>query len=206
VVAIGAWVFADVPNTFTAGQTVSAQMLNDNFTAVATPPGTVVAFAGTTAPHGWLLCDGSAVSRTTYAALFAITQITYGGGDGINTFNLPDARGRVILGAGAGAGLTSRIMGQTLGEETHTLDIAEMPSHSHSGQTGGVNAGQTSDPRAMDYAANGSDRGFSFTGYTLQGANFFNAHQHSVTTVAVGGGGAHNTMPPSLVLSCIIKY
>jgi microcystin-dependent protein len=170
------------------------------------PAGTIMAFAGATPPDGWLLCDGSAVSRTTYAALFAATLIKYGGGDGINTFNLPDARGRVILGAGAGAGLTSRVVGQVLGEETHTLNIGEMPAHSHTGQTGGVNVGGTWDGRLLEYNGAGSDRGFQYSGYTLAGSNPFNNHQHAVSTVVVGGGAAHNTMPPSLVLSCIIKY
>lgn len=170
------------------------------------PPGTIVAYSGKVAPPGWFLCDGSAVSRTTYAALFAAIQIDYGGGDGINTFNLPDARGRVVLGAGTGPGLSSRSVGQKLGEETHALTVGEMPAHSHSGQTGGVNAKGTTDPRAMDYASGGPDRGFAFTGYSYSGSNFFNEHQHSVSTVAVGGGGTHNTMPPSLVLNWIIKY
>ena len=65
VVAIAAWVYAGVPNTFNAGDTLSAQKLNANFAVVATPPGTVVAFAGPVVPTEWLLCDGSAKSRST---------------------------------------------------------------------------------------------------------------------------------------------
>jgi len=65
------------------------------------PVGVVVAFSGTTAPAGYLLCDGSAVSRTTYAALFAVNGITYGAGNGTTTFNLPDLRGVFPRGAGA---------------------------------------------------------------------------------------------------------
>jgi microcystin-dependent protein len=103
VVAIGAWVYADVPNSFKAGETVSAQKLMDNFAAVATPPGTVVAFAGSVVPAGWLLCDGSPVSRTQYAALFAATAIAFGTGDGVNTFNLPDLRAAGVRGVGASA-------------------------------------------------------------------------------------------------------
>jgi microcystin-dependent protein len=63
-----------------------------------TPAGVVVAFAGGTAPTGWLICDGSAVSRTTYAALFAAIATAYGAGDGSTTFNLPDLRGRAAVG------------------------------------------------------------------------------------------------------------
>jgi microcystin-dependent protein len=70
----------------------------------ALPSGTIVAFGGTTAPTGWTLCDGSAISRITYAPLFAAVGINFGGGDGINTFNLPDLRGRFLRGTDGGAG------------------------------------------------------------------------------------------------------
>jgi microcystin-dependent protein len=60
--------------------------------------GTVLDFAGAVAPAGWLLCDGSSVSRTNYANLFAVIGITHGSGDGSTTFSLPDGRGRVAAG------------------------------------------------------------------------------------------------------------
>lgn len=65
------------------------------------PVGTYIQFAGSSAPGGYLACDGTAVSRTTYADLFAVVSTTYGVGDGSTTFNLPDARGLVMVGAGA---------------------------------------------------------------------------------------------------------
>ena len=64
--------------------------------------GVVSPYAGSSAPSGWLICDGSAVSRTTYASLFAITSTTFGVGDGSTTFNLPDLRSRIPVGAGTG--------------------------------------------------------------------------------------------------------
>jgi microcystin-dependent protein len=67
---------------------------------VLIPAGSIIAWAGSSAPSGWLLCDGSAISRTTYAALFAVTATVYGVGDGSGTFNLPDSRDRILLGAG----------------------------------------------------------------------------------------------------------
>ncbi|MBR2008287.1 MAG: tail fiber protein [Alistipes sp.] len=67
-----------------------------NAVALAEPTGSIKPFAGTTIPDGYLLCDGSAVSRTTYAALFAVIGTTYGTGDGSTTFNLPDCRNRFI--------------------------------------------------------------------------------------------------------------
>ena len=63
-----------------------------------TPVGSISLFAGTTAPNGWLICDGSAVSRTTYANLFSVIGTTYGSGDGSTTFNIPDLQGRVPVG------------------------------------------------------------------------------------------------------------
>lgn len=98
---------------------------------VATPVGAVLPYAGAAAPAGWLLCDGGAVSRTTYAALFGVVGTTFGAGDGASTFNLPDLRGRSALGAGAGPGLTSRTLAAKGGAETHVLATAEMPAHGH---------------------------------------------------------------------------
>jgi microcystin-dependent protein len=87
------------------------------------PPATVHAFAGTSAPEGWAMCDGSEVSRTDYAALFAAIGTTYGVGDGSTTFNLPDMRGEFLRGLdnmGTAAGArgkdtdgTARTVGQT---------------------------------------------------------------------------------------------
>ena len=65
------------------------------------PTGSIIPFAGKTAPEGWLFCQGQAVSRTTYAQLFAVIGTTYGSGDGSTTFNVPDLRGRVAVGAEA---------------------------------------------------------------------------------------------------------
>jgi microcystin-dependent protein len=103
--------------------------------AATLPTGTVLSFAGSSAPSGYLLCDGAAVSRTTYAALYAVVGTTYGTGDGSTTFNVPDGRSRTVVGAGQGTGLTNRTRGggtgAAWGEESHTLSQAEMPSHTH---------------------------------------------------------------------------
>lgn len=82
------------------------------------PTGSVLAFAGAVAPTGFLLCQGQAVSRTTYAVLFSIVGTTYGAGNGTTTFNVPDLRGRVPVGPDAGAGrvLTFVGLGQTAGD------------------------------------------------------------------------------------------
>ena len=107
------------------------------------PVGTILDFAGSTAPTGYLVCDGSAVSRTTYAALFAALTVTvngvdtlpWGDGDGSTTFNIPDFRGRTSIGAGTGTatGATAHALASKGGTETHKLTAAQsgVPAHSH---------------------------------------------------------------------------
>jgi microcystin-dependent protein len=92
----------------TVGDYAEAEDVNNLKTAIATntPSGTVVMFAGSAAPTDWLLCDGAAVSRTTYAALFSAIGTTWGAGNGSTTFNLPDMRGAAPAGVGTSAGYT----------------------------------------------------------------------------------------------------
>ena len=89
------------------------------------PTGTVQMFAGAAAPAGWLVCDGSNVSRTTFAALFAVIGITYGPGNGTTTFTLPNLRGRVPVGQDP-TDATFDALGETGGAKTHTLTAAEI--------------------------------------------------------------------------------
>lgn len=159
-----------------------------------TPTGAVIPFAGTTEPSGWLFCFGQAVSRTTYAALFAVTSTTYGVGDGSTTFNLPDLRGRVVAGeddmGGTSAnrltGLSGGVNGDTLGgvggAEAHTLSTTEIASHLHSIST---------------VTASGGNTGVQSTGSGGSGV--------SRNTNSTGGGGAHNNVQPTIILNYIIK-
>ena len=96
------------------------------------PAGVIEMFAGSTAPTGWLICDGSNVSRRIYSDLFKVIGTTYGVGDGNTTFTLPDMRGRVPMGVGQGAGLTNRTLAATAGAETHTIAETNLPAHAHS--------------------------------------------------------------------------
>jgi hypothetical protein len=98
-------------------------------TGFLVPVGTVVAFAGISAPEGWLLCDGALHSRATYPELSAVLASTYGGDP--SNFRVPDLRGRTAVGSGTGAGLSARNVGQWDGAEKVTLSLAEMPTHNH---------------------------------------------------------------------------
>jgi microcystin-dependent protein len=96
---------------------------------VAAPTGTVVSFGGASAPEGWLICDGSAVSRTLYATLYGVIQDTYGNGDGSTTFNLPDLRGRVAVGWAASGGHPDV---STRGNSEEIAVAYRRPKHRHS--------------------------------------------------------------------------
>lgn len=163
----------------------------------AVPTATVFPYAGTTAPSGYLLCYGQAVSRTDYAALFAVISTTYGAGDTVTTFNVPDIRGRVVAGqddmGGSSAnrvtnqtgGLDGDVLGATGGAETHTLSIAQMPSHLHTASTG---SGTLADNTGANWTA-----------------LLTNAVGAAANTGAAGGDGAHNNMQPTIILNYIIK-
>jgi microcystin-dependent protein len=113
--------------------------------AVATPPGNIAATARATAPSGWLICDGAAVSRTTYAGLYSAIGTAYGVGNGSTTFNLPDYRGRVIVGTDATGAHSSGITAnaQTGGEQNHTLTPAETALRYHAHDMQSLTAGGT---------------------------------------------------------------
>jgi microcystin-dependent protein len=174
-------------------------------------PGMVVPYAGSAAPTGWLIANGQAVSRATYAALYAVVGGIYGTGDGVSTFNLPDLRGRVPMGGGAGGGLTNRTLASALGAEGVALTTPQLPSHFHditdklhrhqslqANIGGGVEQGAPSyriQPGALYLLDN--DLGKTLIDY---------AFSNITATNGAGGDQPHDNVQPSLVLTYIIKF
>jgi len=179
-----------------AGTNLDAGAVTTSKLATATiqllaPTGAINAYAGSIAPSGWLLCDGAAVSRATYADLFALIGTTYGAGDGTSTFNVPNLKGRVAVGRDA-TQTEFDVLGETGGAKTHTLTTGEMPSHSHTAD-GDLTA--ASSLTTHSHTADGD--------LTAASAG---SHDHSTTTDANGShshtgtvdsGGFHDHSAPT---------
>lgn len=166
------------------------------------PTGVLMPFAGTTAPAGWLLADGSTKSRTTYADLYAVIGLTYNtGGETGTEFRLPGTPGRAIIGAGAGTGLTTRVLGAVGGAETHQLTEAEMPTHTHVATQPAHSHGYV----IADNTGSFGDRPGRGNGGSVATGTTNNA-QPAITVNNTGGGAAHNNMQPFIALNHIIKY
>jgi microcystin-dependent protein len=153
--------------------------------------GDIKMFAGAAAPQKWLICDGSAIRRDTYAALFSVIGTTYGAGNGETTFNIPDLRGRVGLGVSS-----DHALGTRGGAEEHALTVDNMPSHTHTLSVG---------LNFSDYSSGGNKRGI------MDGSRFSTGNISSDTkclTVtgpeSTGGGQAFETMDPFVAVNYII--
>lgn len=172
-----------------AGLQAAIDALNASI-AISTPTGSVTMWTTATAPSGYLLCNGNTVSRTTYAALFAVIGTTYGAGNGTTTFNLPDLRGVFPRGLDAGRGLDP---GRTLGSyqdsdnKWHGHGVND-PGHSH----GGVQNGQASTGRST--SVDQPPAVFSY-GNTWAAA----------TGISIQGSGGNESRPRNVALNFIIK-
>ena len=156
------------------------------------PIATMTEYPSDTIPQNWLLCNGQAVSRTDYAELFAVIGTLYGAGDGSTTFNLPDMRGRVVVGKDSSQAEFDSL-NEAGGEKAHTMTVVEIPSHYH----------EENSRLWRDYD------GASFITTASSGGVWMNHEQYgggpSVNTESTGGGAAHNNLQPYRVVNYIIK-
>lgn len=198
--------------------------------------GEIIAFAGSTTPENYLLCDGSAVSRTDYSSLFEAIGTTYGAGDGSTTFNVPDLTGKICLGISGGHAL-----GTSGGAEGITLDSNNIPEHLHGVPQHGHLSSITAKTPSLSHNVS-SQCNFNYTqlngtrgertGSNLQIYNSktsagmsrstdFAVAKHEATsctvtggvsdcaafdTLSAGSGAAHNNMMPYLALTYLIRY
>lgn len=166
--------------------------------------GIIQMFAGSTPPAGWLLCDGSAVSREDYAVLYAAIGDTWGAGDGSTTFNLPDLRGRAPIGAGTGSGLTARTLGDhAIGAETHTLTGPQSGIQAHSvAVADNWYISTYKGTRSTETVGGISGTGWEMSQVASSGGSW--SGQHSISVAAKNATQAHNNMQPSAVVNFII--
>ena len=207
-----------------ASGNLSVNSITTTVPIASVPTGSMIAYAGTSAPSLFLMCQGQNVSRTTYADLFAIIGTTYGSGDGSTTFTLPNPNGKVTVGKASSG--TFATLGATGGYETHTLTSGEIPVHSHSidhdhgAFTSGNDSPDHSHSTTWTYGAtHNSNGGYAIgaatTTYWSFGVGSGGAstrHQHNIdvpyysgTSGNAGSGSAHNNLQPYIVTNYIIK-
>jgi microcystin-dependent protein len=216
--AVRAGAATPVPNTFTAGTPAKAAEVNQNFQAIVdqltalearlsavVPTGAILPFTGTTIPPGFLACDGAAVSRTTHAALFAVVGVSFGEGDKIATFNVPDLRGRFLRGQDGGQGRdpdaaarTSSLPGGNTGDSIGSLQTSAFASHAHN----------VTDPGHYHYVSGGGSCGCAAGGADLSTAFANSPHYTQSTTTGLtlqNNGSSTETRPVNVSVGWIIK-
>lgn len=209
----------NLPNPTSEQDAVNLRFLN-----LIMPTGVTIPFAGTTLPSTdhWILCDGRAVSRTTYAKLFSVIGIRYGPGNGTSTFNVPDLRERVVAGGGSGAsrlsivGLSGTSIGAAAGSDRHVITEQQLPSHNHGGirtsvtipttgwGTSGGYPGTITSGR-MVVGSGDAERKEVLEALKAAGGNRVVQLSGSVSTTSVGGGDPIPTVQPTMIMNYIIK-
>lgn len=175
------------------------------------PVGEITMWSTTSAPTGWLICDGSAVSRTTYSGLFAVVGTTFGSGDGSTTFNLPDFRGKVAVGRNTGDA-SFDILGETGGSKTNALGSSNLPAHTHAvNDSGHAHGGYGGTSFTVQYMSTAGGSVVTTAGpYT---ATNFATTATATTGITVTGGGngtatgdAFSIVQPYLTVNFIIRH
>ena len=187
-------------------------------TFLLVPTGSITAFAGSSSPDGWLICDGSSLSRSGYATLFAVLGTTYGFADGTH-FNLPNMKGKMVVGYNSADG-NFDALGETGGSKTVTLTNTELPAHTHTGTTdssgdhthtsnctgSGLSLSTYSGNNTMNADVNSGGEPDLYAGQVALTINNAGSHTHTFTTGSTGTGSAFSVMNPYITLNYIIKY
>lgn len=183
------------------------------------PSGAVMMWSSTSAPSGWLIADGTAISRSTYATLFAIIGTSYGTGDGTTTFNIPNLKGRVAVGIDS-AQTEFNVLAKTGGAKTHALITGELPVHTHAvdppntvTDTQGSHTHNTIDGGNIVTTAAAGSAGLSIAAggnpsspyVSANGDHAHNLNIGSFTSGSTGSGTSHNNLQPFMCLPYIIK-
>ncbi len=162
--------------------------------------GLIIGFAGNYAPAGWAICDGSELSIAEYGALYSLIGVTYGG-DGVNTFRLPNLMNMVPIGDGQAPGLTPRSMGQFGGSNTVMLQAENLPAHTHAFNVS-QNVGTQSTPTANSTLSALDNTNVTFYD-DASGATLSNLNAVSVS-LSTGMGAAHANQMPFQEITYII--
>lgn len=213
VESIGAKALKNIDGSaLTGGELINNQLIeavydldNDYFVtgtvSTNTTIGGITYFTTGSAPTGYLYCNGAAVSRSTYSALFAKIGTTFGAGDNSTTFNLPDLRGRVLTGY-TSAETEFDAIGETGGAKTHTLSASEMPIHNHT-----INdPGHTHNGTALYGSTIGTPGGYTGPFGSVASWGAIGSSATGITINNAGSGGAHNNLQPYITLLPCIKY
>lgn len=156
--------------------------------------GEIMLWGGTFAPRGWAFCNGQLLPINQNTALFSILGTTYGG-DGFTNFALPDLRGRVPIHFGQGPGLSSRTLGSKGGEESHTLLLTELPSHTHVAR-GSSATGTSAVPTGMFPARSAA--------HVPQYGSTVDTSLAPAAIASAGGSQPHFNLQPYLTLNYVI--
>ncbi len=181
--------------------------ISNEFRQQLWPVGSIITSAALVAPTGnWLECNGAAVNRITYADLYAAIGDTYGDGDGSTTFNLPDLRGRAVIGAGqldtAGVAGATYAQGEQIGKESVELEMVNLPAEP-------APLGDETDGLVIKRVSGTQGTQIDIAGTTT--ADFYvrdnEEADHADNVLGdLGEGTAHENRSPSLVLRCYVAY